>query len=480
MSYTPYVALNVRARGESRRVGASDIVDAIIDELERGRLPAGMRLPPVRSLQLQLGVSKNTVQAAYDELAARGLVQARPREGVFVAGPSADAPVPDVTFCPAKPTVREPVIPPRVPVRPGDIHLGTVFIDPELLPRRQLDDCLRSVIAEPEFRWAYDPQGYGPLRELIAERMTARGMPTRSDEIVMTTGSQQAIDTVVRALECRHIAHEDPVYAYARGLCATFDARLTPLRLDPFEGIDLDAWEREIARHRPHLFYAITSFQNPTGYSYSSYELTRLLEISERWNLPLAEDDWGSDMLSGSEYRPTLRALGGSNVVYLNSFTKKLLPALRLGYFAAPRDLIPSLVAAKRVCTLGNAMVLEAALAEFLQRGYYDAHLQRVQAELDRRYQHCLELLRERMIDGVRWSTPGGGPTLWVDLPRDIGLPELREATARHGVILGDCDDHFTRRPHLNGFRIGYAYLDSERLERGIDVLADGLRKVRT
>ncbi|TPV93263.1 MAG: PLP-dependent aminotransferase family protein [Myxococcales bacterium FL481] len=473
----PYIALNVRPRGRARRIGAADIVCAVVDEAQAGRLPPGSRLPPVRALQLQLGVAKNTVQAAYDELAARGLVQSRPREGVFVAGPTADAPAPKLAFRPVAPTFRSPAISDRSAAAPDTIELSTVHIDPKLLPRRQLDDCLRAVIAGPRFRWSYDPQGYGPLREVIAERMTARGMPAQPDDIVTTAGSQQAIDAVVRALECRHIAHEDPVYAYARGLFATYDARMTPLQLDPFAAIDLERWERDVALHRPHLFYAITSYQNPTGYSYSTYELQRLLELSERWNLPLAEDDWGSDMLSGVEYRPTLRALGGRHVVYINSFTKKLLPALRLGYVAAAPHLIPGLVAAKRVCTLGNASLLEAALCEFLQRGYYDTHLRHIQAELDRRYQRCLELLRERLADGVRFSTPGGGPTLWVDLPREVSMVELRTVMAERGVMIDNCDPHFSGRPHLNGFRIGYAYLDSARLERGIDVLAECLRR---
>src|SRR5690606_4637352 len=134
---------------------------------------------------------------------------------------------------------------------------------------------------------------------------------------------------------------------------------------DPFTGIDLDRWERVLAK-KPALAYLIPSFQNPTGYSYSSAELRGVLELCVRHGVAILEDDWGSDMLSDGEYRPMLRALGGNHVLYVNSFTKKLLPSLRIGFVAASRELVPSLVAAKRLSVLGNAWLTEAIVAEFL------------------------------------------------------------------------------------------------------------------
>src|SRR5207248_9279408 len=125
-------------------------------------------------------------------------------------------------------------------------------------------------------------------------------------------------------------------------------------------------------------------------YSYASHELTGLLGLAERYRFALLEDDWGSDMLSGSEYRPMLRMLGGKNVLYVNSFTKKVLPSLRVGYLVAHKALVPSLVAMKRISTLGAAWLTEAILAEFLTRGYYDSHLETMQRATDERYSACI------------------------------------------------------------------------------------------
>jgi GntR family transcriptional regulator/MocR family aminotransferase len=159
----------------------------------------------------------------------------------------------------------------------------------------------------------------------------------------------------------------------------------------------------------------------------------------------------------------------------VNSFTKKLLPSLRLGYLLCSEATRDVLVAAKRVATLGNATLMEATLHEFISRGYYDAHLRRIHGLLDQRYLACLDLLREWMPPGVRFSTPGGGPTLWLDLPRSIRLEQLQERLGRRGVFIERADSHFYGEPHLNGFRVGFAFLSTERLQVGLRAIAEEL-----
>jgi GntR family transcriptional regulator/MocR family aminotransferase len=471
MSRPPYVSFTVRARG--RRPGSADIVDAVLGELDRGALPPGSRLPPVRVLEQQLGISKNTVQVAYDELMARGAVETREREGVFVSHTIERA---SAVSSPPLPALKPPPsLASGVPRRDGT-NLSAVFIDPDLLPQERLAECARSVLRSPGMASHYDPQGYRPLREAIASRLSARAIEVDPDEDVNTTGSQQALDVVARALEIRRIGIEDPVYPYARMLFENLGLALSPLRLDPFNGIDLDAWGRQLAETRPGLVYAISAFQNPTGYSYASHELTGVLELAAKHQFALLEDDWGSDMLSGSEYRPMLRMLGGPNVIYVNSFTKKVLPSLRIGYLVAHRSLVPSLVAMKRISTLGAAWLSEAILAEFLERGYYDSHVEAMHAATDARYQACLATLEELMPEGVRWTTPGGGPSLWLELPPSVDLDALVAKMARDKIWIDPCTAAFVGRPHLHGVRIGYAYLREPDLRRALELLAAALR----
>lgn len=476
MARSPFVSFPVRPSRPGGKLSGSDIVNSLLGEVSAGHFPAGSRLPPVRQLEQQLGLSKNTVQAAYDELVARGVLETREREGVFIAArPEHERPA-RREVAPPMPRLREPPGLPAAGLPPEGIRLSTVFIDPELLPRERLADCARSVLRNPGQSSFYEAQGYLPLREQIAARLQARGFDCGADEVIITTGSQQAIDLLARSMAERRGAVESPVYAHARSLFTSLGIDLLGLRLDPFEGAPLDAWEQAIAASRPAFFYTVTSFQNPTGYSYSTHELTSILEIAARHGVALIEDDWGSDMLSGSEYRPMLRALGGKPVVYINSFTKKLLPSLRVGFLLADRSLIPALVAYKRLSTLGNAWLTEAIVAEFLDRGYYDAHLASVQRELDARYTRCLASLAELMPEGVRWTTPGGGPTLWLDLPRSIDLAALRARAAARGVLIEDASSAFLGPAHLHGFRVSYAFLPPEKLRQGLDVVAGELR----
>ncbi|HZU85752.1 MAG TPA: PLP-dependent aminotransferase family protein [Polyangiaceae bacterium] len=478
----PYVSFAVRAR-RPPRVGAGDIVDSVLAALRAGHLPPGSRLPPVRVLEHQLGVGKNTVQCAYDELVARGALETREREGVFVALAADGGRLASSHGLPAACVAPLARLRPAPPVRhTGGSHgdallMSSVFIDPALLPRDRLADCARSVLKSPGLSAFYDGQGYGPLREVIATRLRARGIEVGPSNVIVTTGSQQALDIVGRALAVRRVALEDPVYDYARLLFETLGLAVAPLPLDPFAGIALDSWEARIAAAPPGLLYAITSYQNPTGYSYTTHELARVLRLAREHRVGLLEDDWGSDMLSGSEYRPTLRALGGPGVLYANSFTKKVLPSLRVGFLVADEALVPDLVAHKRLSTLGNNWLSEAILAEFLDRGYYDTHLAALQRELDARYASCLAALDELMPEGVRWTTPGGGPTLWLELPREIDLEALRQRLAARRVVIETAASQFAGEPHLHGFRVSYAFSPPDALRRGLEALRDEISR---
>src|SRR5262245_7606250 len=145
----PYFSIFVRSAQPGRRLGADDVVTAVLAEVKAGRLPAGGRLPPVRALERQLGLSKNTVQAAYDELVARGALETREREGVVVRETPSAKPIVSMTAKPPSPPLRPVPSIFRAPPPPGTIALSTVLIDPGLLPKERVADCARSVLRAP-------------------------------------------------------------------------------------------------------------------------------------------------------------------------------------------------------------------------------------------------------------------------------------------------------------------------------------------
>ena len=153
----------------------------------------------------------------------------------------------------------------------------------------------------------------------------------------------------------------------------------------------------------------------------------------------------------------------------------------RAGDLAASPAIVPTLVAMKRLSTLGNAWLTEAVVAEFLERGYYDTHLAQLQRELDARYAACLQALDELMPDGVRWTRPGGGPTLWLEIPRSVPYELLEPHLARRGVHVSNASAAFIPgpeggEPHLHGFRLAYAYLSVDEMRNALTIVADSLR----
>ncbi len=455
-----FFSLQVRSSQPGRRLAARDIVEAVLAEVRAGHLPAGGRLPPVRVLERQLGLSKNTVQAAYDELVARGALDAREREGVFVAkGPLAQ-PLRVPEKAPPLPRLKPVPAVFRQDVPAHATRLSTVLIDPALLPRERIADCIRSVLKVPGMQALYDYQGHPALRELIAARLSARGMSVSAREVITTSGSQQALDMVAaRARGAARRPSKTPSMPTPRSLFESHALELTALPLDPFGPLPLESLGAAARSRSPR--HRLRHHELPESDRLLVRDTRARAPCSSspiRYGFSLLEDDWGSDMLSDSDVRPTLRALGGSSVLYVNSFTKKLLPSLRVGFVVAPEELVPALVAQKRLSTLGSPWLPEAALAEFLDRGYYDSHLATLQEALDARYRHCLEVLRELMPEPVRWTTPGGGPTLWLDFPRSVDLPALSRALLARGVYVEDSDSAFFGEPHLNGFRVSYAY----------------------
>lgn len=351
------------------------------------------------------------------------------------------------------------------------IRLSAVLVDPDLLPRADIEECARRVI-DRGLSALPDPQGAPELREAIAARVGAD-----PDEVIVTTGSQQAIDLVARALEVRRVATESPVYGHARMLFEASGHEVIALPLDPFAGPDLDVWEERVARARPGLLYLQSRYQNPTGRSYTRAEIERLLAIAAAHGAGVFDDDWAADMLPGGAAHPTLRALGGADVLSSGSFTKKLFPALRVGFLLAPRALVASLVGHKRLSSLAGVRLAESIVAEYIHSGGYDAHLARLQPELAARRAACLDVLRRTMPDGARWTEPAGGPTLFLEVPRRVDLASLRARLAARGVFVEDpAPAEHGDGPRLHGFRVSYAFCKPEPLARALEIVAAALR----
>jgi DNA-binding transcriptional MocR family regulator len=469
MERQPYIRLNFDSENSGRPLNVEQLVSIIRKQLVANNHFKGCRLPPVRALAHQLGLSKNTIQTAYDELGSQGLVESKDRSGFFVAKGDELRPFDNPVNVPGPELKKISYVGYVKPKQNNLVSLSSVFVDPRILPKEKLTACFKSVLKSPGIPEFHDPQGMPALREKIATRLRDRGIDVEADHIIITNGSQQALDLVIRALATKVVGTEDPSYHLGKYLFEMNGIQTFGLPIDPFKGIDEKTWAKRLADKRPGLVYLTTNFQNPNGYSYSSSEVANIVSWAKEFKFGILEDDWGAEMLSYSEFKPGLRAMGGNNVLYMNSFTKKVLPSLRVGYLAANDKTIEPLLMAKRVSTIALPGMIEAVLFEFLDRGYYDTHLRYVQEELDIRYEHCLSLLREFMPEEVKWTTPGGGPVLWLEVPKRVNLETLMHRLKDQGVLIQLSSNEFFGEPHSYGFRIGYAFLSRSEMEEALE-----------
>lgn len=478
----PTLSLSLGGDSAVRPRDATALAAALGEQLAAAPAPpphGELLLPSPRILARQLGVSEKIIRAAYRLLENRALVKRRGR--AVLAVPRHASLLRAKPPAPSAPKLR-PLLPANRPARgtPGHITLSSAFIDPRLAPTADLAYCMRAALRTPGPSTYAHLQGYLPLRQLIARRLRPLGIEADPEHILLTVGSQQVIDLVCRSLETRHVATEDPGYAAARALFQLGDVEVTPLPIDPFGaygGVNAARWRHRLATRRPSLAFLTSSFQNPTGYSYSTAELQQILAWSEEFQFGILEDDWASDMLSPGEGRATLRALGGDAVLYMNAFTKKTLPSLRVGYVVANERTLPGLLQSKKLSINGPPMMIEETLFEFIEQGYYDEHLRRMQAEVAARYRHCLKAMRSLLPEPVRWTLPGGGPLLWLELPRQLSVESVIDDLAQRQILVNPSTSSFSAAPHLHGFMIGYAFPDRGEMTTAIEVLAEVLKK---
>jgi DNA-binding transcriptional MocR family regulator len=319
-----------------------------------------------------------------------------------------------------------------------------------------------------------DPRGHEGLRRVLVERLVASGIEADADEIVVTSGSTQALALVAR-LFCDPgdtVVVEEPTYA---GACATFAAlglRLVGVPLRP-EGLDLEALDGVCARGGVRLVYTMPSFQNPTGLSTSLEHRQRLLAVVRRHGVPVLEDDFQKELRHRGRAVPPLRALDRTgHVVYVGTFSKGLFPGARVGWVLPGRRLIEAAVALKRATDLASSHAVQAALAHFCRSGGYDRHVRRATREFGRRLERLTTALATHLPEGSTFTRPEGGFVVWVTLPEPLDTLALLPAAKRAGVVYAPGAIFYPDGRRSSALRLAVGQAAPDDIERGVRALA--------
>ena len=452
--------------------------------IRTGALPPGARLPPVREVAADLGLTRLTVHSAYAELQAQGLTEAIVGRGTFVAADARMSVYHAERAITPPPTswLSQGLLAELTPAADAGnlLSLSSAHPAAETFPVRELGRAMQECIGDPTLL-SYGPvAGEMILREQIAMLLLERGIVTPPEHVLITAGAQQGIDLAIRALTTPNdvVIVEEPTYP---GMLEIAAQRGQPIIGVPFDdgGLSIDALAAICERHHPRLLYTVSTFHNPTGLSLAPDRRRDLLRLTKDHDILLVEDDtYGFLGLNGYAMPPLKAHEDEHRVVYITSFSKALAPGLRLGAVVAAPRYLPGLAAAKQGSDLVCSSLLQRALAAYLRQGHLPTHLDRVLA-LYREREDALDASLRRFAPACTWTRPAGGLNVWVTLPAGIEEADVcREALTR-GVSVAR-GQMFYPRPQARGhLRLSFGALTPEQIERAVAILGQTIEQQR-
>ena len=418
------------------RVPLTDqIVVGFTTMIERRQLAEGTRLPSVRRLSRQLGVSAFTIVTAYDRLAALGAIEPRAGTGFFVARRAADTSLARIEAPPETPDTALSLARAALDLEPIAVPAGAGYLPPEWMADG-LPPPLVTKIARREggLLSPCPAPGLPALREQLVQRLQQNGIPAGIDNVAVTLGATQAFDVIARALLAPGdaVVVEDPGYFILFAQLARHGLKLLPVPRGP-DGPDLEVLEETLRLHRPRAIFVQTLLHNPTGSTISPAKCHRLLTLAERHDALIVEDDAYGDLAEPGALR--LAQIDGlQRVLHVGSFTKTLSPGFRVGFVAASAGLVPRLVEEKLLSVLSAPALPEAVVAEALATGRFRRHIAQLRRRLARARSQAETALEEA---GIRLDPDRGqGLFLWGRVPESIDVDRLVRSGREAGILL--------------------------------------------
>jgi DNA-binding transcriptional MocR family regulator len=459
--------------------------------IETETLRPNEKLPSTRKLAEVLGVNRTTIYRAYEELWAAGYLEAttgsysRVRKRNLLnnrptgeknshidwqncISPSAKQ-LPDISSL-------------RKNIGGEIIDFAPLSPDSDLLPVEDFRRCLsHALLDEKADLLQYgSPLGYRPLREYLTNQMRQHGISTQTSEIMLTNGMQNGIDLVFKLLTNTgdYIVTEAPTYKSALYLAKYLGLKVIGIPTTA-EGMDLEILEQTLKSCRPKLIYTMPTFQNPTGLSTSQTHREKMLNLCEKYRIPLVEDGFEEEMkYFGKAVLPIKSMDKNQVVVYLGTFSKVLFPGVRVGWIVAPAELIEKMGSIKFVSELSGSPLVQAAVYQFCQQGFYELHKKRLHRAYRKRMQATLQACREFLPpERVRWSKPDGGYLLWFSVKNNKKTEEeFLAQLLMNGVNVTPGSQFFPETNEGIHFRLSIAHRNEAEIREGIRRIAETIK----
>ncbi|MEI7429727.1 MAG: PLP-dependent aminotransferase family protein [Betaproteobacteria bacterium] len=318
-------------------------------------------------------------------------------------------------------------------------------------------------------------EGYAPLREWIAKRVSTAQAPVSPDEVLMVSGSQQGLDLLAKVLvdPGDSVLVETPTYLGALQSFSMFSPKYVSIASDE-DGLLPDALSESMRGAK--FLYCLPNFQNPTGRLLPEDRRISLVERARALDLLILEDDpYGALSYDGAT-PPSIRSLAPERTVYMGSFSKVLAPGLRLGYMIAPPALRAKLVQAKQATDLHTATLSQMAVYDVVKDGFLDTHIPTIRKLYREQCQSMLGALTHFMPEGVRWNTPRGGMFLWAELPKGMDSSSILAQAIQQNVAFVPGAPFYAANPVVETLRLAFVTVPPPRIEEGVERLAKVIR----
>ncbi|QJR09448.1 Histidinol-phosphate aminotransferase [Usitatibacter rugosus] len=449
----------------------------LAEAIDTGRVKAGERLPSVRTLSRQYGVSISTAVQAYRHLEDKRVIEARPKSGYFAAPPRPALPEPRESKPPqsARYVQTSPLFVEYFSLldRQDIIPLGALRPDPSLLPTQKLATLLGTTARRyPELSASYSASaGTERLRRTIARRALDYGCSFDAGDVVITDGCVDALNLCLRAVARPGdtIALESPTYFTMLQMIESLGMKAFEIPTNPRTGLSLEALEFATRKKGTVRALMITpSFTNPTGALMPDANRKALAELCEKRGIPIIEDDVYSDTWFGEARPLPIKAWDRTgNVLLCSSFSKTVAPGFRVGWAVAGRYR-EAVSVLKRIGSIFTPPIPQLALCEFMETGGFDHHLRRLRQGLAGRQQQLAHLVAETFPEGTRVSRPTGGYVTWVELPNRVDAVELFRRARDENILLAPGPLFTTTGRFRNAMRLNYGTLWSRATEQAI------------
>jgi 2-aminoadipate transaminase len=377
----------------------------------------------------------------------------------------------------------------KVTQMPDVISFAGGMPAPEIFPVEEFKEaCIRVLDEHGSEALQYGTtDGYLPLREMISRHTNQYGIKVTADNIMITNGSQQALDLLGKIFinPGDRVLVESPTYLGALQAWNTYNAQYVTVPSDD-DGIQIDKLEMAL-RTGPKFMYVLPNFQNPTGVTLPLERRERLVELADRYGVPIIEDDPYGQLRFEGKHIPTVEYLDDQlhgngtsyhgNVIYLSTFSKILAPGIRLAWVVATPEIIQKLVTAKQGADLHTSTFNQIVAYEVSRKGFLDEHIKRINSVYKERRDIMLEELEKNMPEGVKWTKPLGGLFLWVSLPEICNSKELLIKAVEKKVAFVPGESFYPNGGGLNTMRLNFSNAQPDMIRIGIRRLAETIKE---